>query len=313
MTNTCVCGCGRTLTDGYAHTDCTERARRQLAEIAELTEPARDVMYRQTSTSGSHSPPGPRDLLDYGAGARLDAVQTALTGWARAVAEERGAAVWVAMNGDIIGQAAQWLAGHLEWLRHKEFVDDVLREIGDCVHAMRGIVATPAGRVYLGPCGAEIELCGAGKADDVGIWWYCELRHHHKSDHSFEGHGLDHFRTCKGDVYGRPAAATGRCRECGADYDQAERLRAVTAMVEGRGYRASVIAHAYGLSANTIRGWAWVKRDREGNPLNDPKLKPVDHDHLKRPLYLVRDVLALHEQAEQRRQQRAAQAAEMGA
>jgi hypothetical protein len=286
--NTCVV-CGSETPDGYACTTETERARQQLAEIAELTEAARAVMYRQTAAhGGGHSTPGPRDLLDYGAGARVDAVQTALTGWARQVAEERGSAVWVAMNGDIIGQAAKWLGGkdpdNLEWLRHVPYVDDVLREVGDCVAAMRSVVATPAGRVYLGVCGAPLLIEGIGGPVP-----------------------------CEGDVYGKPGKAAAYCNECGAAYDQAERRVQVAKLVDGKGFRASDIAHAYGISANTIRGWAWVKRDEQGEPLNDPKLKPVGHDHLGRPLYLVADVLALEKQAEQRRQQRAAQGAGMGA
>lgn len=282
--NDCVV-CGRPTPDGTVCVTETERARQQLAEIAELTEAARAVMYRQTATGdGGHSMPGPRDLLDYGAGARLDAVQTALTGWARVVAEERTGAVWVAAEGDAIEQAAKWLGAHLEWLRHASFVDDFLREVGDCAAAMRSVVATPAGRVYLGVCGAPLLIEGIGGPV-----------------------------ACEGDVYGKPGRNAAYCQTCGAAYDQAERRVQVAKLVDGKGFRASDIAHAYGISANTIRGWAWVRRDDQGEPLNDPKLKPVGHDHLKRPLYLVADVLALAAAADQRRQQRTAQGAGMGA
>lgn len=256
VTNPCVV-CGRPTPDGYACVAETERACQQLTEIAELVPAARDVMYRQTSTSGSHSPPGPRDLLDYGAGARLDAVQTALTGWARIVADERGAAVWVAVNGDIIGQAANWLAGQLVWLRHKEFVDDVLREVGDCAHTMRGIVATPAGRVYLGPCGAD-----RLRASIVGDQWESELV------------------VCDGDVYGRPGAATGRCRACGTDYEQEPLREKLDDMVRQRAYRASDLKDAYGLNPATVRKWA----ERE-------LITACDRDDQGRPLYRLGDVL----------------------
>lgn len=335
--NLCV-ACGRPTPDGYACVACCETARRQLAEIADLTEAARDVMYRQTSTGGSHSPPGPRDLLDYGAGARLDAVQTALTGWARVVAEERTGAVWVAMEGDTIEQAAHWLADQLEWLRHRGETTDprwtslyalipdtddldpdippliaaqALNAIAKASSVMRRIVAAPAGRVYLGPCGAPV--VGQDPPDDVYAGcpnsgyclatWDC---HAGKCEPKPPP-------TCDGDIYGKPDKAAAYCGTCGAAYDQAERRVQVAAMVEGRGYRASVIAHAYGISADTIRGWAWVRRDGQGEPLNDPKLKPVGRDGLNRPLYLVSDVLVLNEQAEQRRRQRVAQAAQMGA
>lgn len=302
--NECVV-CGRPTPDGYACTTETERARQQLAEIAELTEPARAVMCRQTSTTGTvHSTPGPRDLLDYGAGQRLMNVQIALTGWARAVAEERGVGA-TADSRDLIVVAAQYLADdrNLEWLRHVPWVDEVLREVGDCAATMRGIVATPAGRVYLGTCGAErahAALCfdSAEYGHDVECECWC---HDDEPD------------ACDGDVYGKPDKAAAYCNTCGAAYDQAERRVQVAALVQGVPMRASVIAHAHGISVDTIRGWAWVKRDKDGNPLNEPKLKPAGRDDRGRPLYLVADVLALEGQAEQRRRQRAAQAAGMGA
>jgi hypothetical protein len=292
MTECVICG-SQVADQAYSCVTETERARQQLAEIGDLVEAARAVAYRQTSTGGSgRSTPGPRDLLDYGAGARLDAVQTALTGWARVVAEERGQGV-EAGDRDLIAVAAGFLAQNLEWLRHVTWVDEVLREVGDCVHAMRSVVATPAGRVYLGMCGA----------------WRFMDRELDADRFVSEGAKFE----CDGDVYGKPDRAAAYCGKCGAAYDQAERRRQVAALVEGVPMRASVIAHAYGISADTIRGWAWVKRDKKGKALNDPKLKPVGHDERKRPLYLVADVLALDERARQRREQRAAQGAGMGA
>lgn len=290
VTAECVV-CGRPTPDGRACVTETERARQQLAEIAELTEAARAVMYRQTATGdGGHSMPGPRDLLDYGAGQRLMNVQIALTGWARAVAEERGRPNWDGTESpDLIIRAADYLTAHLEWCRHKPWVDELLREVGDCAAAMRSVVATPAGREreFFGKC---------DQAWNAGT--YSEP---------------DREIACDGLVFGKPGKAAANCQACGAVYDQEERRVQVAKLVEGVPMRASVIAHAYGISANTIRGWAWVKRDDKGEALNDPKLKPVGHDGMGRPLYLVADVLALEKQAEQRRQQRAAQGAGMGA
>ena len=300
--NRCVV-CGSETPDGEACVAETERARRQLLGdercddkpgIVDLVAPARDVAYRQTTgDSIAHGAPGPRDLLDYGAGAKLDAVQNALTGWARVVAEERGSAVWVAMNGDIISQAAHWLAGNLEWLRHKDYVDDVLREIGDCLHAMRSVVATPAGRVYLGECGAKY-------LDDV-----TEVR-----DDGGEGIRTYVERKCDGDVYGRPGATTGGCRTCDAEHDQAERLKRNTALVQGGCYRASQLEHAYGLNAATVRKWA-----------ERGLIAASGVDGQDRPLYRLDEVLAVakseaarREAARAKRERRkAAQAAGMGA
>lgn len=306
MTTTCVCGCGRTLIDGYAHTDCTEQARGRLKEISELVEPARAVMYRQTATGGTvHSTPGPRDLLDYGAGARLDAVQTALTGW---VADLDHAGTWKPTDGEVIPQAAAWLTERLEIIRHVAHADDILREIWDCLMAMRSIVATPAGRVYLGTCGAETRQDGCALRSDSLCQQAIDSLQRCAPDTCAAAQNQ-----CNGDVYGKPDKAAAYCNACGAAYDQDERRIQVAKLVQGVPMRASVIAHAHGISVDTIRGWAWVKRDKDGNPLNEPKLKPAGRDDRGRPLYLVADVLALEKQAEQRRKQRAAQAAGMGA
>lgn len=305
MTNTCVCGCGRTLIDGYAHTECTGQARTRLKEISELVEAARAVMYRQTATGDSgHARPGPRDLLDYGAGARLDAVALALTGWARDLSGDQ----WRPEPGEVITQAAAWLAERVEVIRHVRQADDILREIWDCLMAMRSVVATPAGRVYLGVCGAETQAAGPCDCD-------CHHGAHYACSHPGGCGSTDgaHRTTCRGDVFGKPGKAAAYCNQCGAAYDQDERRLQVTRLVDGKGFRASVIAHAYGIPVDTIRGWAWVRRNDKGEPINDPKLKPVGRDERGRPLYLVADVLALHEQARQRREQRTAQAAGMGA
>lgn len=274
--NTCRV-CGSVTPDGWVCVTETERARRQLAEIWNLVEPARAVMYRQTATGDSgHARPGPRDLLDYGAGARLDAVQVALAGWVRAVAED--AKVKSApKDGDLIAACADWLAERVELIRHLEYADEVLREIGDCWHTMRSVVATPAGRLYLGVCGAA---------------W---------TDWNPDGTPLE-AGYCDGDVYGKPGKAAAYCNQCGAAYDQAERRLQVATLVDGRGFRASVIAHAHNIPVDTIRSWAARQH-----------LQPTDRDNRGRPLYLVADVLALHEQARQRREQRTAQGAGMGA
>lgn len=282
VTNTCVCGCGRTLIDGYAATDCTEKARQQLAEIGELVAPARDVAHRQTSGDGTGGSgvPGSRVPLDLAAGARLDAVQVALTGWARELAESRSVGV-VPDGRDVIVLAAAYIAQSLEIARHKEWIDEMLREIGDCVQAMRDVTAGRRERIYLGTCGAMRWIPDPGD-DEFGA----EVE-------------------CDGDVYGPPDGITGRCRICKAEYDQGERLAQLGEQVIGKAYRASVIAHAYGLSADTIRSWATERLGEGGVVLRAAKLWAHGHDRQGRPLYLLGEVLALAKQAEQRRRRRA--------
>jgi hypothetical protein len=96
MTTALCVVCGRPTPDqAYACTAETARAAAQLAEIAELTGPARDVAHGQTSrgSNGGSGKPGSRLPLDLGATARLDAVEQTLATWARHISAERGVAL----------------------------------------------------------------------------------------------------------------------------------------------------------------------------------------------------------------------------
>lgn len=316
---TCVV-CERPTPDGYACVNCAiDRPRQLLAEITDMLGAARDIAHRQArhGSEGGSGKPGSEILIDLGATARLDAVQAELTTWARHIAEERGVSVLTG-DADPITVAAGWLADHLEWMRHRAEVAEWLRDLEACARIVRGLARGPADRVYLGPCGAPREhalMCslvryGVQHTGDCDCCCWC-----------CDDPDAD---TCDGDVYGLVDGDTGRCRTCGAEYGQAERLEQVTALVDGKAFRAAVIAHAYGISADTIRSWATERRaegrvnpetgiEEPGVVLRAAKLHAVGHDEQGRPLYLVRDVLALHGEAQRRREQRAAQAAEMGA
>lgn len=327
---TCVCGCDRPTPDGYAATACTERARRQLAEIAELTEEARAVAYglvRRSGAGGSNKPgsrsPGNDDALD-----ALNGIQNTITTIARDIAETRGAEIASAGSGDRgepdpLVMACSWLSDQLEWVRHA--VDDqggpyavtVLAEIKDSASRMWGIVNGPGARKFLGPCGQRLcSLCG-------------EVEDHHVCE------GDIPVWTCEGDVYGRPGADKGRCRTCGAQHDQEPRRRWLDDQTADMVAPARDIAHALSLPVKTIRTWATTIRTEIGVVLRAAKLRTFwrDGDHLEpwaeRPdgvsdqawkaetarrgprLHFVGDVRELAEQAAQRRAAR--QAAEMGA
>jgi hypothetical protein len=92
MNPTCACGCNRPVPDGYAAPACADRARQQLAEIADLVPAARDVAHRQArrGSGGGSGKPGSSLPIDLGATARLDAVTNTLLTWARHIAETRG-------------------------------------------------------------------------------------------------------------------------------------------------------------------------------------------------------------------------------
>jgi hypothetical protein len=278
--NLCVV-CGRPTPDGFACVAETEQARQQLAEIAELVAPARDVAHRQTSGDGTGGAgvPGSRVPLDLAAGARLDAVQVALTGWARVVAEERNVGV-VPGGRDVIVVAAQFLAANLEWLRHKDYVDDVLREIGDCVQAMRSVTAGRRERIYLGTCGALV-----------------------LTPEPWEP-GTPASTECEGSVYGWIGASKAVCKACGARYDQEARITERAEKAHSHWYTAAEIAAAYPgvVLAGTIRKW----RQRG--------LLTVHGEVDGHRLYQVAEVLALVESTKERQAgQGRRETAEMGA
>lgn len=168
-TTECV-RCGRPTPDGYACVAETDRARQQLAEIADLVPAARDVAHRQArrGSGGASGKPGSSLPIDLGATSRLDAVQNTLTTWARRIAEERG--IGPEGNGGASGGAgtgsgnpqtgrddlrasAQWLGGHCEWMRHRPEVDEFLRDVEACGRVIRSIADRPEDRrVVVGMC-----------------------------------------------------------------------------------------------------------------------------------------------------------------
>jgi hypothetical protein len=312
-TNTCVI-CDRPTPDGYACVACAvERPRQLLAEIQDMLPAATDVAHRQArhgTGGGTSGKPGSAILIDLGATARLDGVRTALTTWARHVAEERGVTVPTGTQ-DPIHVAARWMAAHCEWMRHRAEVDEWLRDVEACARIVRGIARGPADRVYLGPCGASLEICPhCGCAAGWHVGGKCRNGQSEPHACGLAGDVCDWSATCDGDVYGLPDGDTGRCRTCGAEVDQRERRAWLDNEVRQRAYRASELEHAYGLTSATVRKWAERKL-----------LTAHGSDGQGRPLYLLGEVLdvaaseaARREAARVKRERRrTAQAAGMGA
>lgn len=92
--NLCVV-CGRPTPDGYVCQSEMVKAAAQLAEIADLAVPARDVAQGQTShgVGGSSGKPGSRLPFNLGATARVNGVENNMATWARHIAETRGVAL----------------------------------------------------------------------------------------------------------------------------------------------------------------------------------------------------------------------------
>lgn len=253
MTSPCV-RCGAP-TDGYACTRCgVDKPRGWLEEIADMTPAARDIAHGLSSHSGggASGKPGSRMPLDLTATAKLDAVQGQVTTWARHAAEQRSGALWVTTGSDPIVEAARWLAGQLEWFRHRGEADEFLSDIEACARVLRGVARGPAEQKYLGPCGADVV-----RANIVGDQWESELI------------------ACDGDVYGRAGATYGTCRTCGAQVDQDERRTWLDEQVGGSdlAWTARGIADALDINVKTVRAWATPHLSDTGVVLREAKLR----------------------------------------
>lgn len=277
--------------DGFACVRHAGYAVNDLATIADLTEAARDVA-RGQSRRGPSSPGsgGGRLELNLSAAARLDAVQNALVGWCRVVADEWRLQIAVdakgrPMVGDPLAVAATWLSRQMGLLRGREFVADAMAEIADGRNVMVGLIDGGAGRHYLGPCGA-VELHDASSYEE--------------GPESVLIEGLP----CDGDVYARHGAGTGRCRTCGAEHDVAPRRVWLDDTVRGHAFRAAHIADAFRLPVDTIRSWhmrgkLWpAPRPEAERPC---RVDELWHDERDRPLFLVGEVLDLARVAAERR------------
>lgn len=275
MTDTgCVvdgCTSAQPLPDGYAHRSHTDRAARQLAEIADLTAAARAVATGQTrrgpSVAGGSEP---RLQLNLPAQHRLDRAQADLVGIASDISETRGIPILPPPQAPIVGApcgtdrprpklargtygrgplggcghgscsairaqqhpgapdslvlAARFVERHVEWLRHRPYVDEALDQIAGAHRLIVGLLNAGGGRRYLGPCGALVDA--------------------------------DTRAECDGDVYAREGASTGACRACGGEVDVHARRAWLDETVRARSFRASQIEAAFGIRANTIVKWA---------------------------------------------------------
>lgn len=84
------------------------------------------------------------------------------------------------MSADPIVTAARFLAGNVEWMRHRPEVADFARDIAACERVLGGIVDRPRERRYAGPCTTPTDdgTCGtdlyAKAGQDVATCRVCE-------------------------------------------------------------------------------------------------------------------------------------------
>lgn len=263
--NQCI-RCGRPMPDvAYACQSCAYRAGDQLHTIADMTDAARDVAQGRARRGPSSSSSSESRLpLNLGATQRLDAVQGNLGGWARHIAATRGIREPQAetLADDLVAVVALWLAGHVDWMRHRQEAAEFLGDVDIAARIVSGIARGPTEQQYLGPCGApeQVEVTGLGTAEREYI----------------DG------KPCEGDIYAARGSRVGRCRTCRAEVATSEREAWLDGEVRTRAFRASEIANAYRINVNTIRSWA-----ARG------QLVPHGHDTDDRPQYNVGDVLDL--------------------
>lgn len=318
MTNICV-RCGAPTPDGYACARCCERAREQLAEIADMVPAARDIAHRLSSTVGggaASGKPGSSLPLDLGAMSRLDAVGNVLGTWMRHIAEERGADTPdVSHWHDPVEGLTTKLGNHVEWMRHRPEVDEFLVDVEAAARVIRGLARGPREQRYLGPCGAPVVAAEAEAEGGCPVNCACHNGPHYACDEPGGcgsagcGRSRTTGETCEGDVYGAAGAAEGRCRTCGAVVDQSERRVWLDEQVADKAFRLSHIADAYGLKLKTLRDWAADRPEvrapngvvvRSAKPA---KLRVHGTDRHGKQLFLVGDVLELARAAALKRAQ----------
>jgi hypothetical protein len=230
----------------YACTRCAHRARGQLIgdptderiiAIADATPAARDIAQGQSrhGTSSSSGKPGSRLPFDTANTQKLNRVEYVLIEkWVKPIARERGYAGVIydaAKRGnDPIVIAATWLAGQVEWIRHRKNAADFLAAIDECTRVVRGIARGPGEQKFLGPCGAEV---------------------------TWDADGNEMPRDpCPGDVFAHAGAQDGACRACGARWSTAKREAWLDGEVREHAFEARDIAEAHRLNVKTIRTWA---------------------------------------------------------
>jgi hypothetical protein len=246
MPSTTCDACGRPI-DGvaYACRPCGDKAGTQLRTTADAVPAARDVVHGFSRHGPAvHGSGGSRVPVNLTAGARLDAVQNAITTLARHVSETRGrtipdraygptcATIWPACphdscaairaGDDPLATAASWLAGHTDWLRHRREAPEAFAIIAAAERVVVAISIPPGERRWLGQCGADL--------DDGG--------------------------ECDAELYAKPGATAATCRTCGTRHDARDRRAHLDQVARGYAYTASEIASAYGIRANTISVWA---------------------------------------------------------
>jgi len=195
-----------------------------------------------------------------------------------------------------LAAAAVWLAGQVEWLRHRPEGPEWMSAVVAAVDRARRVVDRRADRWYAGPCeeptdqivgGCPCACHGAGPGtpcDQVG------------------GCGLEWHRPvrCRGELYARPGADFVACPVCGAVFDVAERRGWLLAAAE------ETLAHAelIGRAIPSLAGLA-ITPSQIRNLADRSRIVSHGVDTDDRPLYKIGEVLEVVRDIQQRKAARA--------
>jgi hypothetical protein len=262
--------CGRPLPDqGYVCSKCAEVVGVDLARIVDLA-PEVETTVAKLARVGTQLGGGSKERplpFDAQAADRADALKNTLSTWARHVAESIGVQIPPKQPGELGAQlAARFLGERLNWIRHHQEAAECFGDLSRVARQLEAIVGRPPNLRYRGPCWADL-----GDVDEVGDPLLCQEI-----------------------LYIRPGAAVAKCRECGAEYDAADRREWLLKEARSTLAHAALIASSLtaldmAVAVGTI--YSWANRGRI-----------VDHgtDQFGRPLYRVGDAIDLLTEQRQR-------------
>jgi hypothetical protein len=253
------CACGRPVPDqAYLCGHCTFRLRKALGVLHETADEVETTIARQDrisgsrdsrATGGSDGHPLPVNLIaaDVGRWTR-----TTLTRWCTLAADTRGLAQPLGTMRSLAG----FLAGHVDWFRHREDGPALLEDLLTAARAVTRVVDRPEPTWFAGPCWNTVE-------DERGP------------------------NVCRTELYARNSAGYVRCPTCGAEHEVARRREWLLAEAEDRLAHAELLARALTalgayVTSSSIRGYAHRGR-----------LAAHGTDAQGRPQYRIGDVLDL--------------------
>jgi hypothetical protein len=223
-----TCPCGAPIPDqGWICRSCTGRMVADLAVIPDLLAELDTTITRQaritTPAKGNGDKPLPYDTK---ASAAFTALNTAIHGWTRILAEEAGVPLPPPHS-----YVTVWLSRRADDIRMREWAEEMAHDIDRAVREGWHSIDRPEERYYAGPCHNEVN-------DPAGLY------------------------LCPQILWAKLTAAHVRCRSCKAEYDAHERRAWLLSAASDVEETASVVASALTVmtrtrvTASTIRTWA---------------------------------------------------------